>query len=102
MIMHAYRYKVHSAIYSWNSSESSTLPASNVTEIVQQLLNDRNNQGVIPLNHDIFIDPAPGKPKSLAVIVSIVAPDGQNTTRFCSCPDGQLLNVKESGVECYF
>lgn len=100
--MNTYKYKVHSAIYSWNTTESSTLPAYNVTELVQSILNDSENNGIIPVNNTTFIDPCPGKPKSFAIIVSIVSPDGKNVTRFCSCPEGRSINVNDSGVLCYF
>jgi len=100
--MDTYKYKVHSAIYSWDTSNSSIRPTYNVTDIVQEILDDSNNKGIIPVNHNIFKDPVPEQPKSFAVIVSIVSPDGENTTRFCSCVDDNSLNVKDSGVICYF
>lgn len=100
--MGAYRYKVHSAIYSWDTPGSSIRPACNVTEIVQGILDKPKNKGVIPLNAQLINDPAPGRIKTFAIIVSIVAPDGNNTTRFCSSSETHTLNINDSGVECYF
>jgi len=100
--MGAYKYKVHSAIYSWDKPGSSTRPACNVTEIVQGILDKPKNKGVIPLNAQLIDDPAPGCTKTFAIIVSIETPDGTNMTRFCSSSGGPTLNINNSGVECYF
>jgi len=100
--MGAYKYKVHSAIYSWDTPGYSTRPACNVTDQVQTILDNSKNRGVIPLNANLITDPAPGCAKSFAIIVSIVRPDGTNTTRFCSSAEGLTLNINDSGVECYF
>jgi hypothetical protein len=95
-------YKVHSAIYSWDTPGSAISPAYDVTHVVQNILNDKNNKGIIPVNNGTFQDPAPGKTKSFAIVVSIVSPDREIITRFCTCPEGPPIDVNNSGVICDF
>ena len=96
------KYKVHSAIYSWDTPNSSTKPACNVTDIVQRILDKPQSEGVIPLNTEFINDPATGRTKTFAIVVSIVTIDGNKTTRFCSSTGGSKLDINNSGVECYF
>lgn len=95
-------YKVHSAIYSWDIPGTATRPAYDVTNVVQEILNNKENKGVIPVNNGSFQDPAPGKTKSFALVVSIVSPGRETTTRFCTCPEGPPIDINNSGVICDF
>ena len=95
-------YKVHSAIYSWDIPGTATRPAYDVTNVVQEILNNKENKGVIPVNNGSFQDPAPGKTKFFALVVSIVSPGRETTTRFCTCPEGPPIDVNNSGVICDF
>jgi len=98
----AYKYKVHSAIYSWIDTITNIRPSHDITRVVQDILNKPNNNGIIHIDHTSFKDPAPGRRKSFALLVSIISPEGEDTTRFLTALDGDVLNVQKSGVICYF
>ena len=99
--MSSYRFKVHSAIYSCDSSNSGTLSGYDVTEKVQELLRD-NKDGVLKIDESIVKDSNSNSKKCFAIIVTVVYPEGKILTRFCSCTEGSIIDLKTSGVECSF
>lgn len=99
----SYRYKVHSAIYSCNASQSDVIAGYDVTEKVQSLLSNQTNNGILHLNESKIRDyKTECSSKCFAIIVTVVYPSGKIETRFTSCSEGSTLNIKESGVVCSF
>jgi hypothetical protein len=96
------RYKVHSAICSWNIPGALTTITKNVTDKAQQLLNDSRSQGILMLDKDFLNEESTESSKSFAMIVSITLPNGDNITRMCTSPEGPLLHVKNAGIICDF
>lgn len=103
IIMSDYRYKVHSAIYSCKTLQSNVASGYDVTEKVQSILRDPDNNGILKIDSSIINGSAGNcNSKCFAIIVTVVYPDGKILTRFCSCSEGSILNIKESGVVCSF
>lgn len=100
--MSAYKYKVHSAIYSCFDRSSAVKSAYDVTTIVQSKLNNTTTNGLLKIDDTIIKDLDESKPKCFALIVTVVYPNGKILTRFCSCIQGSILDVKESGAVCSF
>ncbi|ARV10200.1 hypothetical protein BTO05_11335 [Winogradskyella sp. PC-19] len=99
----SYRYKVHSAIYSCNASQSDIIAGYDVTEKVQSLLSEPKSNGVLHVDEGkIRNSKTECSSKCFAIIVTVVYPSGNIETRFTSCGEGSTLNIKESGVVCSF
>ena len=99
----SFRYKVHSAIYSCNASQSDIIDGYDVTEKVQSLLSEPTSNGVLHVDEDkIRNSKTECSSKCFAIIVTVVHPSGTIETRFTSCSEGTTLNIKESGVVCSF
>ena len=96
------RYKVHSAICSWNIPGALKTITKDVTERAQKVLNDSSNQGILKINSDFLEQNTPGTTTSFAIIVSICTSNGGNITRMCTSPDVALLDVNKSGIICDF
>lgn len=96
-----YKFKVHSAIYSCDASSSSITSAYDVTDNVQEILRD-SKDGILHLDEIIIKKSNIDIAKCFAIVVTVVYPDGRAQTRFCSCPEGSVLDVKQSGVVCSF
>ena len=84
------------ALYGWNKSGGSICPAVNVTDIVQKLLAASTILNVN--NQDLGGDPAPGEPKTFALLLSATGPDGTPVTRFATTREGTSIDVMTSGV----
>lgn len=98
-----YRYKVHSAIYSCNASQSDVIAGYDVTQKVQNILSQPQSDGVLYVDESkIRESKTECSSKCFAIIVTVVHPNGNVETRFTSCADGSTLNIKESGVVCSF
>ncbi|RZN82496.1 MAG: hypothetical protein EVB11_08400 [Winogradskyella sp.] len=100
--MSEYKFKVHSAIYSCNSSESCVTSGYDVTGDVQEILRTSNTDGVLEINNDIIKNSNSDIPKCFAIIVTVVYPNGEILTRFCSSSEGNTIDLKVSGVVCSF
>ncbi|MFD1063133.1 hypothetical protein ACFQ1Q_07730 [Winogradskyella litorisediminis] len=99
----SYRYKVHSAIYSCDASQSDVIAGYDVTKKVQALLSDPNSEGVLHVSEaNIRETKSDCASKCFAIIITVVHPTGKTETRFTSCSDGSILNIRESGVICSF
>lgn len=100
--MLAHKFKVHSAIYSCSDTSSITKSAYDVTERIQNLLRGQNNDGVLQINNEIIDINNPCKANTFAIILTVIYPDGDLLTRFCTCKEGDSIDVKSSGVVCSF